>query len=238
MTPKADKFISDVWDAAWIEQKPITVTNSQLFDPVPSAGAIRRAAKWLTPKILDSYDPGEYQNLSGEQRDELNRAVAEFRFIASEISSDQAPTASRFREGLQKFDRLKSDVKRVVLTDWERAAGALIAIVETWAKEFVWVTRRENIELKETLLGEYRLDQLYLHAEGNLYILNPIARFVPGGHGSFELQIQPQSDYTSIFRNCEGEWRIHGLVGPGYLNEYALTKETFRRALIELRSLR
>ncbi len=238
MTPKADKFILDVRQAARLEQKPFVVTNSQLIDPNVVARALERAATWLTPKVVDSYDPAEFRSLAGDQREELNTAVVAFRSIASSVPSDKPATESQFRDGLQTFNRLKSAIQKIVLVDWESAANSLIQQVEDWAKSSGWITRREAKFLTETLLGSYRLDRLYLHAEGNLYLLDPLARFVAGGSGTYEISIQPSSDTKAIYRHSDGTWRVLLLsdgdpeVGEGD----PLTKELFVAAIRELRS--
>ncbi len=127
----------------------------------------------------------------------------------------------------------------MALTEWENAANSLLLKVESWAKEFGWVSRREAKILSETLLGDYSLDQLYMYAEGNLFILDPLARFIPGGMGAFDLSIQPSFYITSIYRDCQGEWFVHLDVGQGVhgAKKEPLTKESFRSAVNELRSL-
>lgn len=240
MTPKADKFISDVRLAARLEQKPFVVTNAQLFGPSVVARALERAAIWLTPKVVDSYDPAEFQDLAREQREELNTAVDAFRSIASSIPSDQPATESQFRDGLQTFNRLKSAIQKVVMVDWESAANSLIQQVEGWARDLGWNTRREAKDLTETLIGSYRLDRLYLHAEGNLYVLEPLARFVAGGSGGFVLSLQLSSNSTGIYRHSDGVWRVHLQADgdPEVTEGDRLSKESFCAALRELRSPR
>src|SRR5439155_9684406 len=131
------------------------------------------------------------------------------------VPPDKPATAPQLREGVKAFARLKAAVQNVALSEWLSEAGGLINRVEAWAKEFGWVTRRQGKKLNELLLGEYALDQLYMHAEGNLYILDPIARFIPGGLGAFDLSIQPSFYITSIYRHMDGVWYIHVDVGQG-----------------------
>jgi hypothetical protein len=140
---------------------------------------------------------------------------------------------------VQAFARLKEAVRKVVLLEWLDRGGVLINDVEAWAKEFRWTTRRESKKLNELLLGEYELDQLYMHAEGHLYILDPIARFIPGGLGAFDLSIQPSFYITSIYRHMDGVWYIHLDVGQGVrgAKKEPISADALKRAVMELRSL-
>ena|SRR5579884_1407323 len=192
MHPKADEFILDVRQAARTELRPTVTTDSQLIDPGSVARVLERAMLWLTPKIVEAYDPAAFAAWPRDLQAELRGAVDHFRAVASTVPPDQPVTPPQARQGVQAFAHLKEAVRKVALSEWLDKAGTLINEVEAWAKEFTWTTRREPKKLKELLLGEYTLDQLYMHAEGNLYILDPVARFIPGGLGAFDLSIQGQ----------------------------------------------
>ena len=239
MVPTADEFILDVRRAARLEQKPSVATDSQLIDPDVTAKALQRAAMWLTPKAVAAYDPIAFTDWSAELQEDLHRAVDAFRSIAANVPSDEPATATQFRDGLQAFHRLKSAVQKVVRVEWESAAKGLIEQVEGWAGKCGWVARREEKNLNELLIGPYHLDRLYLHAEGNLYILDPLARFIPGGLGAFDLSIQPSFYVTSIYRHLDRVWYVHLDIANGVhgAKKEPLTQESFKRALTDLRSL-
>ncbi len=188
---------------------------------------------------MDTYDPAAFAAWPGELREELGRAVDGFRAVAATVPPDKPATAPQFRDGVQAFDRLKAAVQKVVWSEWKSAADGLIKQVEAWGADFGWVTRREKKKLSETLIGEYPLDQLYLHAEGYLYILDPLARFIPGGLGAFDLSIQPSFYVTSIYRHMDGVWYVHLDVGQGLheAKREPLTRDSFQRAVAELRSM-
>jgi hypothetical protein len=239
MFPKAEDFILDVRRAARLEQKPTAATDSQIIDPDSTARAFQRAAIWLTPKVVASYDPAAFTTWSSELQADLNRAVETFKSVAAAVPPDKPATSPQFRDGLQAFDRLKAAVQKMVRTEWENAANDLIKGVEGWAAELKWVTRRERKKLSEMLIGDYSLDQLYLHAEGNLYILDPLARFIPGGLGAFDLSIQPSFYVTSIYRHLDGMWYVHLDIGQGVqgAKNEPLTQDSFKSAVAELRSM-
>ena len=239
MVTKAEEFILDVRRAARQERKPTVTTDSQLIDPATATKVLQRAAMWLTPKIVATYDPDAFTASPGDIQQELRTAVADFRAIAATVPPDKPATGQQFREGLQAFGQLTSAVQKVVWADWKNAANGLIEQVEGWAAESKWVTRRVVKKISELLIGDYQLDQLYLHANGNLYILDPLARFIPGGLGAFDLSIQPSFYVTSIYRHLDGVWQVHLDVGRGVqgAKKEPLTRESFEKALEELKSL-
>jgi hypothetical protein len=239
MIPKREEFILDVRRAARLEQKPTVATDADLIDPDALAKALQRAALWLTPKVVEAYDPAEFTGWNEALQQELQGAVEEFRTVAQTIPPDKPATAAQFRTGLKAFQRLVAAVRGVVLAEWTSAAEEVTRQVEQWSADCEWPTRRESKKLTETLLGPYTLPQLYLHAEGNLYILDPLARFVPGALGAFDLSIQPSFCVTSLSRHFDGIWYVHLDVAQGAngARKEMLTRESFTKAVRELRSL-
>ncbi len=70
--------------------------------------------------------------------------------------------------------------------------------------------------MSETLLGTYALPQLQVYADADLYVLEPVARFVPGAMGAYDLSIQPSSYITTLYRHIDGRWYAQFLeVGGG-----------------------
>jgi hypothetical protein len=239
MHPKADEFIRDVRRAVRMEAKPTVTTDSQLIDPDSAVRVLERAMLWLTPKIVEAYDPLAFEAWPEETQTKLRAAVEGFRAVASAVPEAKPATAPQAREGVLAFARLKDAVQKVALSEWLDRGNALINEVEAWANEFGWVTRRQPKKMDELLLGEYALDQLYIHAEGNLYILDPVARFIPGGLGAFDLSIQPSFFVTSIYGHTDGTWCIHLNVGQGLrgARKEPLSPDSLKDAVKDLRSL-
>lgn len=239
MHPQADKFILDVRRAMRTELKPTVTTDSQLIDPTAAVGVLQRATHWLTPRIVESYDPSAFSAWPETLQEELRTAVENFRQIAANVPPDEPATARQLKESVQAFGHLKEVVREVALSNWIREGSELVNRVEAWSQEFGWVTRRQTKKLNELVLGEYTLDQLYLYAEGNLYILDPVGRFIPGGLGAFDLSIQPSFHVTTIYFHMDGLWYVHLDIGHGVrgASQEPLSPGTLKRAVMELRSL-
>lgn len=239
MHPKADEFILDVRRAVRMEAKPTVTTDSQLLDPDSGTGVLERAMVWLTPKIVEGYEPAAFEAWPGGLQAGLREAVDRFRAAAAAVPAGGLASEGVAREGVQAFARLKSAVREVASSEWLARGRALINKVEGWAEGFGWATRREAKKVKELLLGEYTLDQLYMYAEGSLYVLDPVARFNPAGLGVFDLSIQPSFYVTSIYCHTDGEWYIHLDVGQGVrgAKKELMSAAALKRAVVELRSL-
>jgi len=240
MNQKAEEFILHIRGAARMEGKPVVTTDSQLINPTTVADVLERAMIWLTPRVVETYDPAAFSEWSEDLRAELNVAVNHFRAVATTVAPDQPATALQAQNGVQAFAKLKDAVRKVALSEWLPQARNLINQIEEWAKEFGWTTRRQAKTMTELLLAKYELDQLYMFADGNLYILDPLARFIPGGLGAFDLSIQPSFYITSIYRHADGIWYVRldlGQDGVRGSEPEPVSANSLRRAIIELRSL-
>jgi hypothetical protein len=198
---------------------------------------LQGAAFWLTPRVVEKYEPGDFGTVP--QQDELRRAVERFRSVASAVSPKDAPTQEQFTRGVEAFNRLTDAVRGMVLSEWQGAVEHLIAEAEAWVAERQWVSRRVKKTIEESLLGTYELPQLQFYADQNLYILDPIGRFVPGALGSIDLAIQPSYYVSTLYRYFDGRWYVHLDVGERVREGRGLPWEraTLVKAVEELRSL-
>lgn len=236
MITKREQFVQDVRRAARLAEKPTVITSSGLANPETIAKTLNKAA-WLTPQVVEHYAPAEFGDLPREQQDGLTHAVEVFRTAA--IPDDNHAAAERFARGEEAFRALLAALRTIVLQEWERAADGLVASTESWAQELGWVTRRVEKRLSETFLGTYKIPQLLMHAAPNLYVLDPVARFVPGAAGAFELSIQPSFSTAGLSRDFGGIWYAHHGVGQEMNNgkRDVWSKDTLRRCVEELGAL-
>jgi hypothetical protein len=239
MTPKGEQFILKVRQAARTAEKPAVITSSGLANPEVISRTLHRAALWLTPKVIEGYDAVDFHSWPTELQESLTSAVNDFHAITDTIPSGKAATVEQFARGEEAFQRLAGSVRTIVLWEWTKAAEDLIANTDSWAQEVGWATRRVEKRLSETLLGTYTLSQMLIHAAPYLYALDPVARFVPGAAGAFDLSIHPSYYTASLYRDYDGVWYAHYGVGPEANSgqRHAWNRDAFRKCVEELRSL-
>jgi hypothetical protein len=219
-------------------EKPSVITSSGLANPNVIAKTLHQGAPWLTPKIVENYDPAGFGDWPSELRQGLERAVEAFKAIAATVSANHA-TTEEFARGEEAFRGLLSSLREVVLAEWRRATDSVLASTESWAQEFGWVTKRVQKRLSETLLGTYQSSQLLMHAAPYLYVLDPVARFVPAAAGAFDLSLQPSFNTISLYRDFDGVWYAHHSVGddPGTGKRDQWSKDTLKTCVEELGAL-
>jgi hypothetical protein len=237
MLPRREEFFQDVRRAARLEQKPKVTTNADVLNPDRIAQARQGTALWLTPTVVARYTPEDFTEWPEQQQIRLRDSVESFRAAASELPAASSP--DQFVRALDAFLELLSSVREVILTEWTSAVGVLIGDVEAWVRESGWRARRVERKMNEALLGVYSLPQLQVFADADLYVFDPVARFVPGAMGAYDLAIQPSHFITSLYRDFDGQWFVHLEVGQGAAGapRQAWGHETFRASLQELRSL-
>ena len=236
--PRREEFILDVRRSARTLLKPNIEADSEVVDTDAISRILYRAAIWLTPKVVEHYDPEDFASCHEEQQSRLHLAVEEFRKIASQVPSDQAATIDQFMEGTERFRDLINVLGGIVLDEWLHAIGTVEDQAEDWAAEAGWRSRRVKKEISESLIGTYTVPQLLIYAEPNLYVFDPLARFIPGGQGSFDLAIQPSYHTTSLYRDDSGMWFVHLDVGNGVSHGKRVEwgKDAFYECFNELRA--
>lgn len=239
MLPRPAEFIQDVRRAARLEQKPKVLTDSSKLGPDQIAAALHGAAIWLTPKIVEKYASEDFGECPADQQERLRLAVETFRGVAGEVPPDKPATGDQLARGLTAFHELLAAVRDVVLREWTNAVERFIRDAEGWVAESGWRSRRVERQVNEALLGTYPLPQLQVFAEADLYVFDPVGRFVPGGMGAYDLAIQPSYYLTSLYRDYDGRWYGRLDVGRGIEGaaRFPWDKEAFLGCLRELRSL-
>jgi len=124
---------------------------------------------------------------------------------------------------------------------WLDRLRDLVTLVETWAKELDWSTRRIEKKMKDSEVGAYRAPALIMQKETTRVILEPIARSTPGAEGVVDLYLMPAYDDIANLYYFEGEWKLHyvfaGNVNVSTVEETESTKftnEYFKRLMEEI----
>jgi hypothetical protein len=237
MPPRREEFILGMREA--VRARLPVFIQGEPETPEWIQQELRWAGQWLTPKVIEKYDPSDFDAFVPEQRESLRLAVEEFRAIVAALPSGGPQSRDDIRRGRDPFNRLQSAVREIVLGEWRQAATAIVVEAERWAGKRGWRCRRTEKDLFESLLGPYALPQSELYAEQHLFVLDPVARFVPGAIGSFDLALQPSMYTTTIYRNYDGSWNVHLHPGGAVRNgqDVPWGEEAFQEAITELGSL-
>ena len=138
MGPHREEFFLDVRTAARLEQRPIVTTDSELVNHVAVSRALQRAALWLTPKVVEKYDPNDFSTFPADLQAGLSQAIGDFRSVAASVPPDKPATNDQFVQGLDAFRRMTLAIQKTVLSEWQIAVEDLISRTEKWSTEFEW----------------------------------------------------------------------------------------------------
>ena len=234
--PRREKFILDVRRSARTVQKSDVEADSDAMDADAITKILHRAALWLTPKVVEHYRPKDFTDWPREQQARLELAVQEFRNRTRKVPQNEPLTVDQFMERTRCFRELVNVLGEMVRLEWMQAIATIEKEAEQWSAEIGWRTRRVNKRMSESLIGTYESEQLLIFAEPNLYVLDPVARFIPGGQGSFDLAIQPSYYTTSLYRDDGGKWFVHLEVRNGVSKGRRVewTKDAFRQCIEQL----
>lgn len=235
--PRREEFILDVRRAAKMLQKPDVEGNSDAVNMDAVSKILHGAALWLTPKVVERYGAEDFADWQKDQQDRLSAAVEQFREIAKDVPPKKPATVAQYTEGGRRFRHLIDVLGEMVLEEWMQAIHAVEKQAEAWSAEAEWRTRRVNKKVSESLIGIYDAPQLLIFAEPNLYVLDPLARFIPGGQGSFDIAIQPSYYTTSLYRDDALNWYVHLEIRNGFSHGKRVPwdKDAFRECLEQLR---
>ena len=133
--PRREEFILDVRRSARTLQNPNVEADSDAVDTDAIAKILHRAALWLTPKVVEHYDPDDFADEQTDQQNRLRLAVEEFRKLARQIPPDQPATVDHFMEGAERLRELIKVFGGMVLAEWLCAIDAVETKAEEWSAE-------------------------------------------------------------------------------------------------------
>jgi|SRR5579872_5651619 len=93
------------------------------------------------------------------------------------------------------------------LTDWVTEVNEVVQQVSAWAKANGWRTLTNHKVITEDFIGKYEVPRLLVHRPDGKLLLDPIARYVAGAAGRFELCAIPSYDSVLLVRADSG-WRF------------------------------
>lgn len=143
-----------------------------------------------------------------------------------------APDASQ--SSVEELEKLRDE--------WLTRLSALVEMLESWAQELGWSTRRIEKEMEDSQIGSHLAPALLIQKETIRVLLEPIARSAPGADGVVDLYLMPAYDDIASLYFSDGQWRLHYLF-PGKpsvstireAESKALSKDVFRDVLEAMR---
>ena len=228
-----NEFFADVRRAvSWMA--PRVEADSPFTDTDYIQKMLRGIDFWLNPSVVKAFDPDDFADLDEDRREELVKAVDEFRRVTAEQNSGERSLEARRDAALSSFTQIVQAAQVLVRDDWVSASTALLAEAEAWANEQDWPTKRYSRDITEDFIGKYRLDRLVYSAEGSQLALIPVGRFAPGTDGLFDLAVLPAYDSVAVVRK-QDRWFIHPL--PEEEGQQDWSKEAFIEKSLQLARL-
>ena len=204
-----DAFFDSVRRAYRMAIPKVVVDSPQIkADSIESA--LRVCDFWLTPKVVEDYDPKDFADLPLELQNELAGAVQTFVTEAAKVPSDH-PASKRDRDAAWAgFHRTLVIVRELVTEEWRHAVDAIFGLVEEYSREQGWATKRLEKRMSDAFLGSYALDQLLIHRPDARFLMDPVSRYVDGTTGVIDLYQYPSLGGTMLSQ-VDGSWTIHSL---------------------------
>jgi hypothetical protein len=138
--PRREEFILDVRRAARSLQKPNWEADSGAMDTDAVSRVLYGAASWLTPKVVENYQPDDFAAAPSERQEALHRSVHGFQTLASQVPPDKPATVQQFMEGVEHFRDLIKVLGEIVLAEWMHAVDTIECEAERWSQEAEWRT--------------------------------------------------------------------------------------------------
>lgn len=92
---------------------------------------------------------------------------------------------------------------------WIQRVSELMKLVEGWAKEFGWSTKRIDKKIEDTRLGNHKAAALVMQEDTVRILLEPISASAPGSDGLVDLCLMPGYDDIASLYHQQGGWHVH-----------------------------
>jgi aspartyl-tRNA(Asn)/glutamyl-tRNA(Gln) amidotransferase subunit B len=210
---------------------PVVQSGSSSVDSQAIASSLQRACLWLTPKVIEGYEPAQFAGFSEEKVANLTTLVEKFRAIATQVAPDRPASPQHVTAAQPVFATIVSMVREIVLAQWRMDLDRLFSQVELWCKSRNWPTRSTRKGLSDPLLGNHSVEQLWFDTKVAEFMLDPVGRFAPGTAGMVDLFVLPSSNSCMIWKKMN-EWFLN--IGHGEAKALPFNERNFEIALKEL----
>ena len=197
------------------------------------ATMIDSADLWLTPKSVEGFDPREFTDWSQVDQEKLQREVDGFLTVARSVPSKKPATKSQSDQARKHLEAMIKLVRKHLLPEWLTAQNSLVAIATAAAASKGWRVDKDEKDVVESLLGNYKAPRVRIRTAEQEVVLDPIAYFGSGQRGVVDLVVMPTYQTAYFVTYKDGKWRI---VSPGKtMHQRPLTQATFVNTIASLR---
>jgi hypothetical protein len=193
-----EDFIRDVWKA----DRELHPSNGRSASSNGNAltKLLRRSDIWLTPTVVQNYQPGDFADIPPDHQQALKEAVENYRRVAAAAPATAVAVAEQAQEAKQHLETIVSTLQVIIKPEWEAALQHLFQEVETWSRGQDWAVNRDVKEEGEPILGSYHAPRMLIHTPEGRLLLNPITRFAAGANGVVEFCVMPSFDSVTLIR--------------------------------------
>jgi hypothetical protein len=227
-------------------------------------GVAKRLLRAGPRRVSEMMELPKYM-VSGYEHEDAGGAVV-FTFVQRGLPQEHGPggarkrrsefvvTVRQVRDGLE-FDwsgspddpgPVRNDIQGEIATRMEERAVCigrvkeLVDVVDGWARELGWSTRRVEKKLDDARVGTHRVPALLLQAETCRIILEPVGRSAPGVEGVVDLYLMPAYDDIASIYYYGDRWMMHYLFpnskpAPTVREAMTLSKEALQSVLAEMK---
>jgi hypothetical protein len=185
----------------------------QLFAPMKTSWPGGRTSyfsgdPWLTPNVVDGFDPADFADWPKEEREKLKSEIAAFLGVAKDVPPDGPATPVQRRKAREHLEAAMKVVRPRLLKEWREAQEKMLQEATSAARAEGWYVEKDEKKIEESLLGEYYAPRLRIRTPDKEVVLDPIACFGSGRQGIVDLVVLPtyETAYLIVFRR--GDWRI------------------------------
>ena len=206
-----DTFIDNLRRASKLLAPPRVLTEKAPEGDPELAFALESADLWLTPKVVEGFDPADFPDLPKDQRGQLVAEVDAFLKIARTVPGNKPAKKSESRDARRHLEKIIGIVRNHLLPHWLDAQKTMIADARKGAKEKGWYVEEDEKRISESLLGTYMAPRLRIRSPDSEVVLDPVACFGSGRKGIVDLMVLPTYERAFLVTFKDGRWAIVSL---------------------------
>ncbi len=126
--------------------------------------------------------------------------------------------------------------------EWVSRVSELVDLVEQWARDLGWATRRITKRLDDPYVGKHEVPALLMQEDTTRVLLEPVGRSAAGVEGVVDLYLMPAYDDIASLYYSGGAWSLHYLFtgAPSVARmrdapAKPLSKESLQKVLAEMK---